>query len=144
MPIVDANGMEGFDFLDVSQPLQMVVTSPTATSAGQTITAAFPQVPYDYFLMVDQIAVSCTSTTTTTAKVYVDTPLQDSNVIASTLAGNLDQDDVNSPIVLLPTKIMSVSWFNCSIGAVGTVRIQARAKVLTPAGNQAGRNRTKY
>ena len=138
MPIIDYNGMEGFDFKDVTQPLIPTQSSLACTTTGGSVTAQFPAVPYDYFWSIEQIAVSNTSTSTTTAKVYIDTPLTDLNVIASTLSGNLDQDDVNSPIILLPTKQLSVIWTNCSIGAVGTVRLQLRAKILTPGGSQSG------
>jgi hypothetical protein len=56
----------------------------------------------------------------------------DINVIAATLAGNSDQDDINSPIILLPTKYLYVVWNNCSLGAVGSVRLQHKAKALIP------------
>lgn len=131
-PIYDFNGIEGFDFKDVTQPLTPTASSPACTSAGGTVVATFPQVPFDYFWSIEQIAVSNTSSTSTVAKVYIDTPLIDLNVIASTLSGNLDQDDINSPIIVLPTKQVSIAWTNCSVGAIGSCRIQLRAKVLTP------------
>ena len=132
MSIQDYSGNQGFDFKDMAQPMELVKTSVPATIAGQALVVSFDAVPFDFFWSIEQIAVSCTSTTTTTAKCYVDLPLFDYNVIASTLSGNLDQDDVNSPIFVLGTRTFSVQWFNCSIGAVGTVRIQARAKQLIP------------
>jgi hypothetical protein len=139
MPVVDYNGLQGFDFKDLSQPLLPTQSSLACTSAGGSVTAQFPAVPYDYFWSIEQIAVSNTSSSSTVAKVYIDTPLTDINVIASTLSGNLDQDDINSPIILLPTKQLSVTWTNCSLGAVGTVRLQLRAKVLTPANSEGNR-----
>ena len=133
MSIRDYTGQSGFDFKDIAQPLVLVVTSPAATIAGQTIYAEFPLVPSDMFWSIEQIAVSNTSTTTTTAKCYGQKPQTDANVVASSLSGNLDQDDVNSPIIILGANIFSVGWSNCSIGAVGTVRIQVRVKQLIPA-----------
>ena len=133
MSIRDYTGQSGFDFKDMAQPLILTVTSPAATIAGQTISASFPSVPSDFFWSIEQIAVSNTSTTTTTAFCYGQNPQQPSNVVASTLSGNLDQDDVNSPIFILGGQTFSVAWTNCSIGAVGTVRIQIRAKQLIPA-----------
>ena len=132
MSVDDYDGLDGFGFVDLSQPLTPTARSPACSSAGGSVTAQFPPVPYDYFWSIEQISVSCTSTTTTTAKVYVDTPMADINVIAATLAGNSDQDDVNSPIILLPTKYLYVVWTNCSIGAVGSVRLQHKAKALSP------------
>ena len=132
MSVDDYDGLDGFGFVDLSQPLTPTASSPACTTAGGSITAQFPPVPYDYFWSIEQISVSCTSTTTTTAKVYVDTPAQDINVIAATLAGNSDQDDVNSPIILLPTKYLYVVWTNVSLGAVGSVRLQHKAKALSP------------
>ena len=132
MPVDDYDGLDGFGFVDLSQPLTPTASSPACTIAGGSVTAQFSPVPYDYFWSIEQISVSCTSTTTTTAKVYVDTPAADINVIAATLAGNSDQDDVNSPIILLPTKYLYVVWTNCSLGAVGSVRLQHKAKSLTP------------
>ena len=132
MSVDDYDGLDGFGFVDLSQPLTPTASSPACTIAGGSVTAQFPPVPYDYFWSIEQISVSCTSTTTTTAKVYVDTPAQDINVIAATLAGNSDQDDVNSPIILLPTKYLYVVWTNCSLGAVGSVRLQLKAKALSP------------
>ena len=132
MSVDDYDGLDGFGFVDLSQPLTPTASSPACTSAGGSVTAQFPPVPYDYFWSIEQISVSCTSTTTTTAKVYVDTPMADINVIAATLAGNSDQDDVNSPIILLPTKYLYVVWTNVSLGAVGSVRLQHKAKSLTP------------
>jgi hypothetical protein len=132
MPVDDYDGLDGFGFVDLSQPLTPTASSPACTLAGGSVTAAFPPVPYDYFLSVEQISVSCTSTFSTVAKVYIDTPAQDINVIAATLQGNLDQDDVNSPIIILPTKFLYVVWTNCSIGAVGSVRLQQKAKALSP------------
>ena len=132
MPVDDYDGLDGFGFVDLSQPLTPTASSPACTIAGGSVTAQFSQVPYDYFWSIEQISVSCTSTTTTTAKVYVDTPAADINVIAATLAGNSDQDDVNSPIILLPTKYLYVVWTNCSLGAVGSVRLQHKAKALSP------------
>jgi len=133
MPIRDYSGVSGFDFKDMAQPLILTITSPAATIAGQTLSAYFPSVPSDFFWSVEQIAVSNTSTTTTTAFCYGQSPQISSNVVASTLSGNLDQDDINSPIIILGAQIFSVAWTNCSIGAVGTVRIQVRAKQLIPA-----------
>ena len=132
MSVDDYDGLDGFGFVDLSQPLTPTASSPACTIDGGSVTAQFPPVPYDYFWSIEQISVSCTSTTTTTAKVYVDTPAQDINVIAATLSGNSDQDDVNSPIILLPTKYLYVVWTNCSIGAVGSVRLQHKAKALSP------------
>ena len=133
MSIRDYSGQNGFDFKDMTQPLLLVVTSNACTVAGGTVSAQFPSVPSDFFWSIEQIAVSNTSTTTTIAKCYQQLPQQDSNVIASTLSGNLDQDDVNSPLIILGANIFSVAWTNCSVGAVGTVRIQVRAKQLIPA-----------
>ena len=132
MSVDDYDGLDGFGFVDLSQPLTPTASSPACMIAGGSVTAQFPPVPYDYFWSIEQISVSCTSTTTTTAKVYVDTPTADINVIAATLAGNSDQDDVNSPIILLPTKYLYVVWTNCSLGAVGSVRLQLKAKALSP------------
>ena len=132
MSVDDYDGLDGFGFVDLSQPLTPTASSPACTVGGGSVTAQFPPVPYDFFWSVEQISVSCNSTTTTTAKVYIDTPAQDINVIAATLAGNSDQDDVNSPIILLPTKYLYVVWTNCSIGAVGSVRLQHKAKALSP------------
>ena len=132
MSVDDYDGLDGFGFVDLSQPLTPTASSPACTVAGGSVTAQFPPVPYDYFWSIEQISVSCTSSTTTTAKVYVDTPAADINVIAATLAGNSDQDDVNSPIILLPTKYLYVVWTNCSLGAVGSVRLQHKAKALSP------------
>ena len=132
MSVDDYDGLDGFGFVDLSQPLTPTASSPACTLAGGSVTAQFPPVPYDYFWSIEQISVSCTSTTTTTAKVYVDTPMADINVIAATLAGNSDQDDVNSPIIILPTKYLYVVWTNVSLGAVGSVRLQHKAKALSP------------
>ena len=132
MAVDDYDGLDGFGFVDLSQPLTPTASSPACTIAGGSVTAQFPPVPYDYFWSIEQISVSCNSTTTTTAKVYLDTPATDINVIAATLSGNSDQDDVNSPIILLPTKYLYVVWTNVSLGAVGSVRLQHRAKSLTP------------
>ena len=132
MSVNDYDGLDGFGFVDLSQPLTPTASSPACTIAGGSVTAQFPPVPYDYFWSIEQISVSCTSTSSTVAKVYIDTPAQDINVIAATLQGNLDQDDVNSPIILLPTKYLYVVWTNCSLGAVGSVRLQLKAKALSP------------
>ena len=132
MSVEDYNALDGFGFIDLSQPLTPTASSASCTSAGGSVIAQFPPVPYDYFWSVEQIAVACNSSTTTTAKVYLDTPAIDLNVIAATLAGNSDQDDVNSPIIVLPTKYLYVVWTNCSLGAVGSVRLQLKAKALTP------------
>ena len=117
MSVDDYDGLDGFGFVDLSQPLTPTASSPACTIGGGSVTAQFPPVPYDYFWSIEQISVSCTSTSSTVAKVYIDTPAQDINVIAATLQGNLDQDDVNSPIILLPTKYLYVVWTNCSLGA---------------------------
>lgn len=132
MSVDDYDGLDGFGFVDLSQPLTPTASSPACTVGGGSVTAQFPPVPYDFFWSVEQISVSCNSTTPTTAKVYVDTPVADINVIAATLAGNSDQDDVNSPIIILPTKYLYVVWTNCSIGTVGSVRLQHKAKALSP------------
>ena len=132
MSVNDYDGLDGFGFVDLSQPLTPTASSAACTLTGGSVTAQFPPVPYDYFWSIEQISVSCTSTSSTVAKVYIDTPAQDINVIAATLQGNLDQDDVNSPIILLPTKYLYVVWTNCSLGAVGSVRLQLKAKALSP------------
>ena len=132
MSVDDYDGLDGFGFVDLSQPLTPTASSPACTIAGGSVMAQFPPVPDDYFWSIEQISVSCTSTTTTTAKVYIDTPVADINVIAATLAGNSDQDDINSPIILLPTKYLYVVWTNCSLGAVGSARLQHKAKALSP------------
>ena len=132
MPINDYSGQQGFDFKDMTQPLILTKTSNVATVAGQTVSAFFDSVPFDFFWSIEQISVSNTSTTTTTGICYGNSPQLPSNIVASTLSGNLDQDDVNSPIIILGANIFSVAWTNCSVGAVGTVRIQVRAKQLIP------------
>jgi len=133
MTIRDYSGANGFDFKDMTQPLILIETSPACTIAGGTVSATFPSVPFDYFWSIEQIALSNTSTTTTTGYCYGSATQIPSNVVATTLAGNLDQDDINSPIIILGANSFSVAWTNCSIGAVGTARIQARAKQLIPA-----------
>ena len=133
MPIQDSSGVFGFDFKDVTQPLTPTVSSPPCSISGGSCIAVFDQVPFDYFWEVEQISVSNTSNIITSAKVFIDFPYSDINVIASTTSGNFDQDDVNSPIIVLPTKSLAVVWNNCSLGAIGSVRLQVKAKILTPA-----------
>jgi len=133
MGVVDASGQEGFEFLDITQPLQPVATSAPCTQAGGSVTATFNVVQFDLFWEVTKIAVSCTSTTTTAAFVYVDVPLTPINVIASSIAGNSDQDDCATPIIILGTKQLQVVWTGCSLGAVGSARLQVLAKKMYPA-----------
>ena len=131
MPIDDYNGRNGFVLLDIAQPLSKTLNSNPADVSG-IITITFDPVPYGYFWWVEIIGVSTTSTTRTTAAVYNDLPLVNSNIVSSTLSGNLDQDDRNSPILVEPTHVLSVQWTGASLGSVAAVKIQYRAQALFP------------
>ena len=134
MAVRDSTGAEGFELLTITQPLQPVATSKPCTVAGGSVVATFDVVQSDLFWEVTKVAVSCTSTTTTAAFVYEDIPITSPlNVIASSIAGNSDQDDCATPIIVLGTKQLQVVWTGCSIGAVGSARLQVAVKKLFPA-----------
>ena len=134
MAITDGNLQTGFKLVEAAAPLSRTANTAAADSTG-VITAQFEVVPYDFYWMVEIIAVSTNSTTGTKAYVYVDTPLTVDNIISTSTQGNLDQDDRNNQILIEPTKRMTVKWTGASLGSQGTVRIQYKAKILIP-GNE--------
>lgn len=100
-------------------------TAISKAAAGGTATATFPAVPAGRLWLVERIVVSCTSSSATSAALYVD-QVDALHLVEGTSAGNFDIADENSPLVIESLSVLTVVWTGASNGAVGTCRVQVR------------------
>jgi hypothetical protein len=100
---------------------QLVATSKAA--AGGIADAVLTQVPQDELWLLDRVVVVCTSSSTTSAFLYLNTA-DDRNVLDGTQVGNFDVADQSSPIQLPGGSTLLCRWAGASNGAVGTIRAQ--------------------
>lgn len=99
------------------------MTLTSAPAAGGTTEVLAGQVPAGYRWLVQRIAISTTSGTATTAKIYDDTAGAGS-LLGLSRQGNSDYDDANVPYVVEAGKALRIVWAGCQDGAIGTARVQ--------------------
>jgi hypothetical protein len=122
MPIVAPK--PGFNFLVVDYlPDLTQVTGPAGASG--VLDALFDPVDTPYYWLVDRITLATDSLTATVAVVYVGDAAE-RNVRDATSSGNADVADESAPIVVPTGGQLRVRWIGASVGAVGTVNVQAR------------------
>jgi hypothetical protein len=110
-------------------------TAVSKAAAGGTCQAVLPAVPDGDLWLIERIVVTCTSSTATTAVVYVD-QASASSIVEGTQSGNLDFADENQPIEVDGSRALLVVWSGASNGAIGTVRAQIRVlrRLTAPGG----------
>jgi len=87
------------------------------------VTVTFDPVGAGLYWRIERIRVQTTSTTTTTALVYVgDVSAQ--NLRDGSIAGNSDNADYSSPLVVPPSRQLQIVWSGMSLGAVATAIVQ--------------------
>lgn len=116
--------LEVFDY-----PTPLTGTSQPAT-AGVCVVAFQVDPVSGVVYLIDRITVSCTSTTATSAKIYVG-DIAATNIVDATYEGNLDVADEVQPITVVGADAIRVVWEGASAGAVGAVRIQYRKARMT-------------
>jgi hypothetical protein len=102
----------------------LVKKSAPAPASG-IITVELDPVPPDELWLLDRMVVQCTSTKTTTAKVYSGT-VDPAALIEATLAGNLNAGDWPGGLLLRSMTSLIVQWTGASTGAVAILTGQAR------------------
>lgn len=91
--------------------------------ASGIATVAFPPVDSGQFWRIERIRVQSTSTVQTTALVYVG-DVAPQNLRDGTIAGNSDNADYASPLVVPPSRQLQIVWSQMSLAAVATAIIQ--------------------
>lgn len=109
-----------------------IVRSNVPAGAAGTCFAQLPPVPTDELWFLDRYRVMSNSTTPTVAYLYSGTPDVDDNVEDGTLTGNFDVADNASPLALLPTEQLTVTWTGASLGTIGRFRTQITVMKLAP------------
>jgi hypothetical protein len=101
----------------------LVRSSPAA--AGGLCTATFDQLAPGDRLLIDHAIVSCTSSTPTILRMYLDavSPL---TMLDGSDAGNFDVADWPNGLAIAPTRTLTVQWSGASAGGIGTITLQAR------------------
>lgn len=97
----------------------------TKAAAGNTCTATLGPVPEGDLWLIERLVVTCTSSSTTTAILYLDS-VSNANIVEGTQSGNLDFADENQPLQVDGARSLVAVWTNASNGAVGTLFAQIR------------------
>lgn len=100
-----------------------VVASGGPANAAGIIDVTVAEVPQDELWLIDRIVVSCTSSKTTTAYLYLNSP-NDQNVVEGSANGNFDIADENSPVQVHGGTTLVNRWSGADPGAAATIRIQ--------------------
>jgi hypothetical protein len=111
------SGWSLVDWLDHAYP-----SSPAAADGLATLT--LPALDYNQRWQLTHALVSCTSTSSTRLRLYVD------NVAVPFLRdgsdkGNFDVADWAMGLMIPPGRALIAQWTGCSVGAVGTLALQA-------------------
>lgn len=92
-------------------------------AAGGTARVSFDGPDSSRLWLVERIAISCTSSTATSARVYAGDvgPLF---LVDSTESGNADIADETSPVLVESTRPLIIVWSGVQDGATATATIQ--------------------
>jgi hypothetical protein len=97
--------------------------SPAAGADGLA-TLVLPPVPDTDRWQLTHAVVSCTSTTTTQLRLYLD-GVSVAGLRDGTSSGNFNVADWPLGLWVPPGRSLVAQWFGCSAGAVGTLALQA-------------------
>jgi hypothetical protein len=98
----------------------------TAAGADGLCTITFPQLDDNQLWLVDHAVAYCTSTTPTTVRLYANA-ISDLNLLDGSAGGNFDVADWPRGLQVQPTTSLLVQWAGASLGAVGTITVQAES-----------------
>ncbi len=109
--------------------IQVAVSLPAAADGMCLATTSAVDSGKDYAWLADHLVVSNTSVSKSIAKVFIGEPgdTMVADLVAGTSTGNLDFDDVAGVGLFVQSgRAITILWQNCSLGAVGTFRVQYR------------------
>lgn len=103
--------------------------APAATSskagADGIARAQFEALDVDVQWLVDRAVVTCNSGAITTLRLY-DTEVLPGRLLSGSAAGNFDEAEYPSGLLIRPQSALVAVWTGCDPGAVGTIRLQTR------------------
>jgi hypothetical protein len=119
-----------------SYQAQLVVdrqSVPVAGAPGET-TLTLPNAPgTGQGFLVERICVTCSSTTATTARVYVGSASPQNEMDVTLSSGNEAVADENSPIYVPAGATLTVVWSDADAGSVCTMRVQYAVIQFVPS-----------
>ena len=116
-PIPAVSGWALTDWLPMS-----VQTDP---AAGGVATVELPQLGPDVQWLIDRLVVTCSSSTSTTLRLY-DSTVTLGRLLDTTGNGNLNTADYPAGLLVRPSSVLIAQWTNATAGAVGSLTVQAR------------------
>lgn len=117
--------------LPASSQLQLVgfrrITKRTGAAGafGGVVTATFDQLGTDELWLIDRAVISCTSTSTTSLRLY-DTTADPNRLLSGSDRGSYDEADYPGGLLLEAGNQLVAVWSGASAGAVGTISVQVR------------------
>lgn len=112
-----ASGWAVVDFLNL--------TVRTAPAAGGAAALQLDQLDMNELWLIDHAVLSCTSTTPTTARWYLDTP-DPLRLLDGSDSGNFDVGEWSNGLQIPPSSSLVMQWTGASDGAIGSATVQAR------------------
>lgn len=102
--------------------LDRTAATPAAGSDG-TATVALPQLDGATYWQLSHMVVSCTSTTPTAVRFYLDSPIP-GYLRDGSDQGNFDVADWPMGLYVPPSRALVAQWTSATPGAVGTLTVQ--------------------
>jgi len=97
----------------------------TAAAGGGSAQLELAQVPSDELWFIDHAVVACTSSTSTSLRLYAGS-VSDLALLDGSLSGNFDVADWPNGLLLEATRSLIARWDGASDGAIGTLTLQLR------------------
>jgi hypothetical protein len=117
-PLPATGGWSVADWLDHSY------TSDPAGTSGVAV-ASVPVLPDNERWQLTHAVISCTSSVGTQLRLYLDDSPVVGNLRDGSASGNFNVADWPMGLWIPPGRSLSARWTGCSVGAVGTLALQA-------------------
>ena len=101
------------------------VEEQSAPAAGGLATIQLEPLGTDELWLIDHMVASCTSTSATALRLYVD-DVRPLRLRDGSDRGNFDVADWPAGLLVRPSRSLIAQWSPASVGAIGTLTLQAR------------------
>lgn len=121
-PLSSTSGWQVNDWIDRSWTSQ--------PASGGIAEIDLDQLPADTRWVLTHMVVGCTSTSTTSLRLYLD-QVANNALRDGTDAGNFNVADWAPGLMIPPSRTLIARWSGCSDGAIATLTLQATVLRLT-------------
>lgn len=115
-PIASSSQWQLVDWVDNSYT--------SAAAAGGLATIQLPQLAYNERWQLTHMVIGCSSSATTTLRLYLNT-VANGSLRDGSPAGNFDVADWTAGLMIPPSSALIAQWAGCSDGSVATMTLQA-------------------